>query len=1142
MKINRNTRIFAALGAGLAALTLLVAIVLAALQIDIPGPSGSGEFGKNVTVLPNGNLVVADPIYDAGSIQDIGAVYLYDGSTGALISTLTGAQSGDQVGSAGVKALANGNYLVLSPYWKNGVAAEAGAVTWASGVTGASGAVSAANSLVGSSAGDHVGGIVTVLADDNYVVISPSWDNGTAVDAGAVTWASGVTGASGAVSATNSLVGSATGDRVGDSGSGSTSISGMWELSNGNYLVRSPNWHNGQQAEAGALTWVPGNTFISGVVSAANSLVGSATGDRVGDDVMELPSGNYLAVSPKWDNGPATDAGAVTWGSGTSGVSGVVSSANSLVGSSAGDYIGKGYVVALANGNYVVHNPNWDNGPASDAGAVTWGSGTSGVSGVVGPANSLVGSTTDDRAGDIIMELANGNYVVVSYNWDNGAAADAGAVTWGSGTNGVSGEVNALNSLVGTTAGDQVGYTPYYSYLPMGGPGFHELASGNYVINSPYWSNGSASYAGSVTWGSGNSGVSGKVNAVNSLVGNSYGDEVGAYVTGLPNGNYVVRSPAWDNGPAYDAGAVTWGSGTSGASGAVSALNSLVGSTTGDQVGTLGDGRLVWLANSNYVVASPYWDNGPASDAGAVTWGSGTSGVSGVVGPANSLVGGSTGDHVGGTSLSVTTLANGNYVVRSLDWDNGAESDAGAVTWGSGTSGVSGVISSDNSLVGSSTGDQVGIGDVTVLANNNIVVISPLWDNGTVADAGAVTWAPGNSGIRGEVSTLNSLVGSSAGDNIGGGYVAALANGNYVVHNPNWDNGTVVDAGAVTWGSGTVGVRGAVSAANSLVSLSSGDQVGSEFAKELVNGNFVVMSPLWDNGTAADAGAITWGSGVTGVSGVVSPANSLVGSTTGDQVGSFLGWVYSLSNGNYLVGSPGWDDGPGADAGAITWGSGISGVSGEISALNSLVGSSLSDQVGLQYLEELERCNVAAPNPKWDNGPAADAGAVTWISGATGVSGPVSAENSVLGLAPGGGNDFDSIFDELNWQLVVGHPADQTVTIFRPEKTSLAPVANAGPDQSVQGLTQVTLDARVSMDPDCDYPLTYQWTQSAGLPVSISGDTTQNPTLTAPESINQTVPLTFTLVVTDSSGQASQPDQVVITVGTYQIYMPVSVK
>ena len=42
--------------------------------------------------------------------------------------------------------------------------------------------------------------------------------------------------------------------------------------------------------------------------------------------------------------------------------------------------------------------------------------------------------------------------------WDNGAATNAGAVTWGSGTAGVSGVVSSANSLVGSTANDQVGY------------------------------------------------------------------------------------------------------------------------------------------------------------------------------------------------------------------------------------------------------------------------------------------------------------------------------------------------------------------------------------------------------------------------------------------------------------------------------------------------------------------------------------------------------------------------------------------------------------------------------------------------------------------------------------------------------------
>ena len=57
----------------------------------------------------------------------------------------------------------------------------------------------------------------------------------------------------------------------------------------------------------------------------------------------------------------------------------------------------------------------------------------------------------------------------------------------------------------------------------------------------------------------------------------------------------------------------------------------------------------------------------------------------------------------------------------------------------------------------------------------------------------------------------------------------------------------------------------------------------------MTNGNYLVRSSLWDNGSATDAGAVTFGNGETGVTGVVSAANSLVGSTAGDSVGAKTG-------------------------------------------------------------------------------------------------------------------------------------------------------------------------------------------------------------------------------------------------------------
>jgi hypothetical protein len=283
-----------------------------------------------VVVLTNGNYVVIDPYWDNGATTDVGAVYLYNGSTHALISTLTGSTANDQVGSGGITALTNGNYVVRSPNWDNGTTAvNAGAVTWGSGTTGVSGAVSSSNSLVGSTTSDNVGSsIITALSNGNYVVSSPYWDNGTtAANAGAVTWGSGTTGVSGTVSSSNSLVGSTADDNVGASGT-------ITVLSNGNYVVRSGSWDNGAATNAGAVTWGSGTTGVSGAISSSNSLVGSTTSDNVGNNVMVLSNDNYLVISSNWDNGTtAANVGAVTWGSGTTGIAGIVSSSNSLVGS-----------------------------------------------------------------------------------------------------------------------------------------------------------------------------------------------------------------------------------------------------------------------------------------------------------------------------------------------------------------------------------------------------------------------------------------------------------------------------------------------------------------------------------------------------------------------------------------------------------------------------------------------------------------------------------------------------------------------------------------------------------------------------------------------------------------------------------------
>src|SRR5689334_5463667 len=87
-----------------------------------------------------------------------------------------------------------------------------------------------------------------------------------------------------------------------------------------------------------------------------------------------------------------------------------------------------------------------------------------------------------------------------------------------------------------------------------------------------------------------------------------------------------------------------------------------------------------------------------------------------------------------------------------------------------------------------------------------------------------------------------------------------------------------------------------------------------------------------------------------------------------------------------------------------------------------------------------------------------------------------------------------------------------------------APTANAGPDRNVTPGSATTLSGSGS---DADGSIaSYQWSQTAGPGVTLSGANTATASFTAPAS-NTT--LTFRLTVTDNSG-ATGTDEVTITV------------
>jgi hypothetical protein len=100
------------------------------------------------------------------------------------------------------------------------------------------------------------------------------------------------------------------------------------------------------------------------------------------------------------------------------------------------------------------------------------------------------------------------------------------------------------------------------------------------------------------------------------------------------------------------------------------------------------------------------------------------------------------------------------------------------------------------------------------------------------------------------------------------------------------------------------------------------------------------------------------------------------------------------------------------------------------------------------------------------------------------------------------------------------------------------PIANGGPDQTVNDSAVVALNGSGSIDPD-GRPLMYKWTQIAGPPVSLNLADPVRPTFTAPSVPVDGRTLTFSLVVNNGTLN-SAPDEVNVNVSNVN-HPPVAV-
>jgi hypothetical protein len=125
---------------------------------------------------------------------------------------------------------------------------------------------------------------------------------------------------------------------------------------------------------------------------------------------------------------------------------------------------------------------------------------------------------------------------------------------------------------------------------------------------------------------------------------------------------------------------------------------------------------------------------------------------------------------------------------------------------------------------------------------------------------------------------------------------------------------------------------------------------------------------------------------------------------------------------------------------------------------------------------------------------------------------------------------FGTAGGTLTFELTVSdgiYSVIDTVNVYV-ENINQVPIANAGPDQTKNEGSPVTLDGTASSDPGRD-SLTFTWTQLAGTTVTLSDPNSPTPIITAPPVAPGGDTLVFQLIVNDGLAD-SEPDDVSITV------------
>lgn len=425
-----------------AAYPLTIDPVYSTATTTLSGVNASDEFGYTVAGAGDVNgdgyadVVVGAPYYDSGTSSNIGAVYVFHGSTSGVSSTasrtLVGSVAGDNFGwcvaAAGdVNADGYDDIIVGAPYYDSGSTSNVGAAYIFHGSS--SGIASAASrTVLGGASNDFFGYSVSGAGDvnaDGYadvIVGAYGKDSGASSSVGAAySYHGSVLGVGS--SAAKSVIGTGAGDQLGIAvaGAGDTNGDGYDDV-----IVGANGYNAGASVDVGA-AYVYRGSSLGVSTTASRVLTGLTAGDAFGGAVAgagDVNADGYddvIVGAQGYDSGAMVSAGAAYTFHGSSlGTS--VAASLTVIGTSTGEYVGghvsgAGDIDADGYDDVIVGATGHDDGTAADVGMASVYTGSaSGVSSTaittieglaagdyLGSGVSSAGDVDDDGYDDVIV-------------------------------------------------------------------------------------------------------------------------------------------------------------------------------------------------------------------------------------------------------------------------------------------------------------------------------------------------------------------------------------------------------------------------------------------------------------------------------------------------------------------------------------------------------------------------------------------------------------------------------------------------------------------------------------------------------------------------------------------------------------------